>query len=455
MKLKKFLLRYDPPGVGLEVESSSGEVEVRHKPLPASDEVSSPEEVIRLVDDLLSSEPDLLTSRKHRGALLQLVSRLYSQEVDTAALENAEVSPRQTAPGAETQGGAKGVGAGHGLSEGQRVVILGMKGKLSSHNGQVATVLKVKGDREKFEVVISGGRSEQFETIKIKGAEHLLPFAVGSSLDIGTCIVICRLRNHTELNGCLGRIVEIHEDGSRFEVRSLDSGQLFRVKPENLVPVEPPSSGGGPSSSPKKVGGPTSSASASAARLATEEEADGPEKSVASTPDHGGGLLPEPGAIVEIIGLKSATTFNGQHAEIVMIDREKGRYEVRLSDGSIKKVRSENVRLLATAADNRRSSQPVSFPDSGAGDGPNHSPRTKDGKDGKRANDRAPTMDSTLARSAQTFKVGAMVQLLGLKTTASLNGQRVTVLEDLGDRCEIELDDGSIKKVRKENLAPV
>eukprot|EP00971_Amphidinium_carterae_P269495 5346204-Amphidinium_carterae.1 len=36
MKLKKFLLRYEPPGVGLEVEHADGDIDVRHKDLPST-----------------------------------------------------------------------------------------------------------------------------------------------------------------------------------------------------------------------------------------------------------------------------------------------------------------------------------------------------------------------------------------------------------------------------------
>jgi len=55
----------------------------------------------------------------------------------------------------------------------------------------------------------------------------------------------------------------------------------------------------------------------------------------------------EIGTIVELAGLKTAMSYNGQHAEVLSVDRARSRYEIRLGDGAIKTIRSENVRLVS------------------------------------------------------------------------------------------------------------
>ena len=39
--------------------------------------------------------------------------------------------------------------------------------------------------------------------------------------------------------------------------------------------------------------------------------------------------------------------YNGQQAEVLSVDQVRGRYEIRLGDGSVKTIRAENVRLVA------------------------------------------------------------------------------------------------------------
>ena len=52
----------------------------------------------------------------------------------------------------------------------------------------------------------------------------------------------------------------------------------------------------------------------------------------------------EAGAVVQLLGLKSEMQYNGQTAEVICASRHRGRYEIKMSDGSEKTVRSENVR---------------------------------------------------------------------------------------------------------------
>ena len=57
LKLKRLLLRYHPPGIGLEVhDGTSAEAEVIHKDLPPSEEIENSGQIRRLVDELLDEE---------------------------------------------------------------------------------------------------------------------------------------------------------------------------------------------------------------------------------------------------------------------------------------------------------------------------------------------------------------------------------------------------------------
>ena len=56
----------------------------------------------------------------------------------------------------------------------------------------------------------------------------------------------------------------------------------------------------------------------------------------------------EVGSTVELVGLKTAQAYNGQQAEVLSVDQVRGRYEIRLGDGSVKTIRAENVRLVAS-----------------------------------------------------------------------------------------------------------
>jgi len=60
MKLKRFLLRYDPPGIGLEVEED-GACQVVHKDLPHGSSVQTSKDIHSVVDSLIAEESVLLT----------------------------------------------------------------------------------------------------------------------------------------------------------------------------------------------------------------------------------------------------------------------------------------------------------------------------------------------------------------------------------------------------------
>jgi hypothetical protein len=77
-KLKRFLLRYDPKGIGLEVENSEGEMSVTHKNLPPESQVNTPSEVKMIAERVIGEEDTLLSRRRHGNALESLVARLYN-----------------------------------------------------------------------------------------------------------------------------------------------------------------------------------------------------------------------------------------------------------------------------------------------------------------------------------------------------------------------------------------
>jgi len=322
MKLKRFLLRYEPPGVGLELEIS-GELSVRHKSLPAASDVTSVQHIQNLVDELVSSEPEILTRRRHRPALLQLLGRLYKIHVDVEVAEE------------EDQEANTGVSY---LQEGRQVVLIKLQGKYVQFNGEVGSIAKAQPAKGKYEVSMSSG-----DIVKIRKEEHAVPVAPGAPLVNGIHVAIRGLRNHTELNGCLGRVVECHEENHRYEVRACETGQLFRVKQENLVPINSTlyphiSTHSQPLAPPAEQAILTSPAAASTAAVSS-----------AAPPEEGQDML-EPGTIVQLTGLKTAMSFNGQSAEILSVDVLRGRYEIRLSDGGVKTIRCENVRLISHTA---------------------------------------------------------------------------------------------------------
>lgn len=321
MKLKRFLLRYDPTGVGLEVEDDEHQLSVQHKNLPAKSEVSSAKDINGLVDALIDEESTLLTRRRHREGLIQLLSRLYEVDVTAEAQEEANNEP-------ETHEAPDGM-------QGATVVLTGLREPHQVFNGEIATVVKSKGEKQKYEVEVKG------QIVKVKGKEHLLMASSSGTLAPGVFVAIRGLRNHVELNGCIAKVSECHEESQRYEVRALDSGQLFRVKKENVVLIE---------ASP--------GVQAAATALKENRDAMKENKDPNSTPRKARDKEREPqrgeeesdvfeiGSTVELVGLKTAQAYNGQQAEVLSVDRVRGRYEIRLHDGSVKTIRAENMRLV-------------------------------------------------------------------------------------------------------------
>jgi len=333
-KLKRFLLRYEPPGIGLEVQMDDGEVEIIHKDLPEASEIHSAGAIHTVVDKIIANSDSLLTAKRHKPALIQLLERLYMLEAD-------DVGPSGDEEERVSGASPKANGLGSLLQEGNRVIMIGLKGDQIVHNGESGILTKCKPDKQKFEVnvYVNGAASKNF--VKVKGAEHLVPAAASSTLACGYAVVIRGLRSHTELNGCLGRVEECHEESHRYEVRAIEGGQLFRVKQENLVPIDP-------SFSPQPVAKENREPNIPpAVTKAPGTSSMGAGEASAMQPGTDSGEFLEPGSLVELHGLKTAVQHNGQTAEVLSVDRTKLRCEIRLTnDGSVKTIRTDNLRLL-------------------------------------------------------------------------------------------------------------
>jgi len=353
MKLKRFLLRYEPRGIGLEVEDDGGKVEVRHKSL-LDKQVISEMDILALAEELCASEPELLNARKHRGTLLQLLSRLY--RIEAFGGPPSRVDEAMETPTKPEEYCASSVSACKSRKDEERstssdvdpyfedvgrlVVLVGLRGKLQAYNGELAFVMKANERKDKYEVDVSSSSADQRETIKIKGIKHLLSvLAVARPLAIGTCVVLNNLHSHAELNGSIGTVVECCDQGKRYEVRSA-GGQLFRVKSEHAVPVEASALGKENLVPNMAVDSPPPDFCRSFSRPTLTLRS--------SSPSDGSGELLEPGSIIELVGLKNHPEYNGQEAKIVAVDRESCRYEVRIvEDGCYKQIKRENVRLVA------------------------------------------------------------------------------------------------------------
>jgi len=355
MKLKKVLLRFEPPGIGLEFEDD-GKIDIRHINTPSSSSISCFKDIGPVIDSIIAEQSDLLTRKRHRALLQQMLCRLYQIE-DTQPNDDDEAdggsppgrksevgdpSPRVKESG--TQGSKEPpMDSDMLIREGAQAVLVNLKNKLQVQNGEIVTVIKApKGGKDKFEVAFPGTEGG----MKVRSNELVL-LAPGMPLSIGTHVVIRGLRNHLELNGSLGRIVESHEDTKRFEVRATESSQLFRVKQEHLVPIDPAWVAASAKENAHNAANTNTSNNinnvSSTPRVRKEEAAAPPQAAAGPGVDD----VFEIGAIVELTGLKTAMSYNGMQAEVLAVDRSRSRYEIRLQDGAIKTIRSENVKLVS------------------------------------------------------------------------------------------------------------
>lgn len=165
-------------------------------------------------------------------------------------------------------------------------------------------------------------------------------------LCVGSLVIIHGLQNHTELNGTRGRIVMCHEMAGRYEVRAIVTNQLFRVKGENLMCADAAANESPPAGSSQV------NISADSPSLGQPEGANearvGEGRANPRTPQPTQTF--EPGTVVRLIGLRTQLHFNGQTAEVVSMDRSRGRCEIRLEDGCIKTIAADNLELISATA---------------------------------------------------------------------------------------------------------
>lgn len=318
MKLKRFLLRYDPPGIGVECLTSSGETDVTHIDVP--DHVQSQAEIKQFAKETIAASA-ILKESKHLQALVSILGRLRHVEINDGGEEEPSELQRP-------------------INVGDTIVLVGLKDKdkdecRAQFNGELAEVTKAKPEKEKYEVVTASGKE-----LSVK-SKNIVPTKEGK-LIAGAHVMIRGLRNHIELNGCSGRIVECLEQAHRYEIRATESGQLFRVKEENLVLIDsdcPQVRAAMAKAGPLK-------APAAAAKEGHEAHPPAPSgsgKVKADAVGAGDSGTFKPGSFIRLVGLKTAMAYNGQTAEVLAVDNARSRYEIRLSDGSVKTVRAENV----------------------------------------------------------------------------------------------------------------
>ncbi|CAE7268978.1 RAD5B [Symbiodinium necroappetens] len=89
MKLQKLLLRWAPPGLGLQILQDDGTESVMHKELPGKEEVTCAEQVQAMAKNLCVEHPELLA--KKRKVLTAQLARLY--EVDLAPSSSSSTTP--------------------------------------------------------------------------------------------------------------------------------------------------------------------------------------------------------------------------------------------------------------------------------------------------------------------------------------------------------------------------
>jgi dynein assembly factor with WDR repeat domains 1 len=77
MKLKRFLLRFHPPGIILEYLRKSGEIETKSIDLL---NLAPETDVDRLIDHILLEEPLISTSRKPQ--LKKLIEKLIEKQLE-------------------------------------------------------------------------------------------------------------------------------------------------------------------------------------------------------------------------------------------------------------------------------------------------------------------------------------------------------------------------------------
>jgi len=142
------------------------------------------------------------------------------------------------------------------------------------------------------------------------------------------------------------------------------------------------------------------------------------------------------GSLVTICGLQNHVELNGTHCRVVEIHEATHRLEVRTIEGGrlgrLYRVRPDNVTLTDTPAIPGNATPSAS-------------------------SDRGPPHDPSGPIRWQSLEPGARVCVEGLQRARDFNGRRAVILsmDRAVGRCEIRMEDGSVKIIRAENLRAV
>jgi len=138
------------------------------------------------------------------------------------------------------------------------------------------------------------------------------------------------------------------------------------------------------------------------------------------------------GMSVTICGLQNHVELNGTRCRVVEIHEASHRLEVRTAEGGrLYRVRPENL-IVGELHEQEMEQQNI--------------PEDPPGSE--------PADERRGAVNWADLQPGSIVQLTGLQTARDFNGRNAVVLwiDQMLGRCEIQLEDGSVKTIRAENL---
>uniref|UniRef100_A0A7S2C143 Uncharacterized protein n=1 Tax=Alexandrium andersonii TaxID=327968 RepID=A0A7S2C143_9DINO len=203
----------------------------------------------------------------------------------------------------------------------------------------MATLTTVNAEKGCYEALMHPGPAKQPVILKMKNPDNIIAVVLSGGLSIGTIAVVHGLSSHQDLNGCICRVVKCHGEGQRVEVCAVETGLHYRMRRENILALKQ-------CPHTTKVTARFDVDKPPARGIPLVGSSFGSESSFGPA----GGELIKPGSTVQIVALRNATGFNGQLAEVTQVDRAKGRYAIRLRDGTEKTIRIANVRLVSSSS---------------------------------------------------------------------------------------------------------
>lgn len=155
------------------------------------------------------------------------------------------------------------------------------------------------------------------------------------------------------------------------------------------------------------------------------------------------------GTLVVIHGLQNHTELNGTRGRVVQCHEMAGRYEVRaIGSGHLFRVKAENLMLAEAQPSSPEETPPGQSQLVESTISPDSTISTP-----------AATLDGPGASMAASNRVlvlepGMVVRLTGLRSAMRFNGRTAEIIsiDRVRSRCEIRLEDGSIKTIAADNL---